>query len=242
MQALTFGSLDLTHYCYVRIERPPAARMAFEVATVAGRDGDVVTGAALEPLEVTAHCILKRRYLGEWDTLRIALAEALSKREPQVLRLPDEDGLWRRATATLDGTLTMPASPPIEFDVTFCDHDCRAYGDTRTVSVTAGTTATLSVSHGGPDVTVTASSARRDSTTHQWGVVIDGSCYVCVELPTSSSTAVRIECAGRKVTVAGATSMLTLSSDWPELAAGDHTVQLCQGTGAATITITERCL
>jgi hypothetical protein len=42
--------------------------------------------------------------------------------------------------------------------------------------------------------------------------------------------------------VAGEVAMVTPDSDWPRLSAGAHTVVMDKGTGAATLTITERLL
>jgi hypothetical protein len=75
-----------------------------------------------------------------------------------------------------------------------------------------------------------------------WSLTFDEGDYVRLKLPTALATTVSIDCKERRVLVGGEVSMLTLESDWPRLAAGTHTVRMDLGTGAATISIRERCL
>lgn len=243
MSAFVFGDLDVSRWCLARIDRPvgPAARVESE--QVPGRDGEVLVSVGREPVKFVAHLTLRPRHRFDWPDVRLALAEAFSANAEKRLHLPDEDGRWRWAVASLVGDVTTPIVDSPEFDVEFTCCEPFSHGAVRSVTVPSGGSATFLV--GGTYPTrpaVAAESAVRDPTTGLWGLRLDDARTLHVPVPVATASAVSVDCASRVVRVDGATSMVTLASDWWELAPGSHAVAMTQGTGAATVTWEERWL
>ena len=85
-------------------------------------------------------------------------------------------------------------------------------------------------------------SAVRDSSSQVWGLKLDNADFVHVVTGSASARSVDIDCDGRTCIVNSSTSMITLDSDWLELAPGTHTLVMDKGTGAATVKYRERWL
>ena len=115
-------------------------------------------------------------------------------------------------------------------------------GKPQTTKVPSGGSAKFNIAHAFPIISISASSAVRDGTTELWGVRFDDGDYLHVELPTSNQSSVAIDCERRSVLVNGAVSMVTIGSDWPILAPGEHVVEMDKGSGAAELTWQERCI
>ena len=240
MASLTFGGYDLATRFLVQVDRPVGPKTRIITDEVPGRDGDVVLGVELEPVDVVAHLVLRGRYLADWATVRREVAGALLARGERTLTLPGDD-LTYKATATVDAEALEPMTSPEPFDVVFTLHDPTGYGTERSVTVPSGGMCAMAVGGTMPCAPVIdAPAAVRDSSTLLWGVNVDGVDYVRVKLPTSAATHVTIDCATRVVTIGSATSMITLDSDWPRPAPGNHVVTMDKGTGAATVTWDER--
>ena len=241
--SLKFDGFDLTRYAFVRLDRPVGPGMRVTAEQVPGRAGDVVTAMVADVLTITAHCTLKRNYLTQWDRVRMELAKVFTATEPKVLQLPDEPELHRYATASLTSGVSMPLEPPVTFDIEFVCHDPVAYRDEHSVTVPSGGSATFDVGGLLPArVRIVAASAYRDASTYLWGIRFDEQDFTRVKFSTSGAKSVDIDCRERVALVAGATSMITVDSHWIELAPGQHTARMDQGTGAATISWIERYL
>ena len=89
---------------------------------------------------------------------------------------------------------------------------------------------------------ITSKDATRDSSTGLWGVRLDDGDYARVEIPVSAPSSVTIDCTTRTATVNGAPALLTLDSDWLEMAPGRHVIRLDEGWGTADVSWRERWL
>lgn len=243
MPALTFDGIDITHYAYVQLERQPAPSLRVETRDVPGRGGVVALGATRDVTEITAHCLLRPRYVDQWDTLRRTILARLLTDSPRVLVLPDEDGMYRYATASFTSTVTEPLEPPVTFDITFTDHDSILYGMTHIATIPSGGSAGIVVDGTlPPAITIVADNAVRNASSNVWGVRFDDGDFLHVATKSNSARKVEIDCDKRTCKLAGAAYMVTPDSNWPELSAGPHTVVMSFGTGAATLTWVERWL
>lgn len=241
--SLTFDGFDLTRYAFVRLDRPVGPKMRIETTQVPGRAGDIVTSMVADTLTIVAHCTLKRRYLTQWERVRMELAKVFTASEPKVLHLPDEPELYRHATASLSNSVSMPLIPPVTFDIEFVCHDPIAFRDEHSVIVPSGGSATFDVGGLLPArVRIVASYAYRNGSTYLWGLRFDEGDYVRVKFPSSGAQSVDIDCAARTALVSGATSMITATSHWVELAPGSHTARMDQGSGTCTVSWIERYL
>lgn len=240
---LMFGGFDLNQYAQIILERQPGPSLRTSTQGVPGRSGEVYLGSSNEPLVVIAHCTLKRAYVGDWDAVRKTLAATFCATERKTLVLPDEGGLARTASASFTSNVTEPATPPLEFDITFTDHDAVARGATRTSVVPSGGSVTISVDGTLPaTLAIVATSAVRSPTSLVWGLRFDEGDVLRVDTGSEYARLVEIDCGRRTCRVARATSMITPTSVWPNLTPGVHTVRMDQGTGAATLTWQERWL
>lgn len=125
-------------------------------------------------------------------------------------------------------------------DLSFTVIDPAMYGEDRTVQV-AAQTATVRVGGTYPTaVRIEASAASRDSSTGLWGVRVDGGDYLRAAL-ASGTHSVSMDSASRVLKVDNTLAMPTLDSDWLDMVEpGEHTFQRELGTGAYTLSWTER--
>lgn len=211
--------------------------------TVVDRSGNgaTVTGTRTGTAQVSVRLVAKP-VAGKHPRESIAkLLAWLDVDGPKWLTLSDDDGLKR---------LVIPTGSPTVDDTEYNDNIVVAFeqvepclfGASRSASLASASSASLTVGGTHPTrPTITAAAAIRDSTTGLWGVSFDNDAYVLrVPLPTALQTAVSIDCDSRAVLVDGEVSNITLESDWPELAAGTHTVAMDLGTGAASLAWVER--
>lgn len=248
-QGLTFGGYDLTGRFLVRVDMPAGPSARIDTVQVAGRDGDVVTGAALDAMTVTAHCTLRAATRPRWDEARREVAAALAPRGERALTLPGEDGLWRYATASPAGALSLPLEPPASFDVEFCCHDPVAYGELRTVAIPAGSSSVTFEVGGTAPASPTVACAMagyepsddpEEEPDRLWTLAEPSGDHMSVTLPsigTDARTRVSVDCGGRVALVNGVVSAITLDSDWLTLAPGAHTLSLMAGVADADVTI-----
>ena len=221
---------------------PPELRA--ETTDVPGRDGTVTTGATLGPRTITLEC---RAFGDEWaDFDRIVDELAAHMLTGEDLRLsprtrPGEYYMARLDSIAQDDRLGGTGIGYLE--LAFTASDPYRYGPERTATVPSGGSATIRVGGTRPcTVSVKAEVARRDASSLVWGLRFDEGDVMHVAPAVSSAVPVSVDGATREVLVSGAASMLTLDSDWPELAPGRHTVRMDQGTGAATIAWQERSI
>ena len=241
--SLTYDGFDLTRYAFVRVERPVGPSLRIESERIAGRDGEVPTSFELDKLQIVARCTLRKKYFHQWERVRMELAAAFSKLGERVLTLPDEPGMYRMATASLNDSVKTPPTPPVEFSVEFTCHDPVAYGIEHSVTVPSGGSVTFEVGGMQPvGVRLAASSAVRNGSSGLWGVRFDEGAFLHVSLSSSTARAVTIDGVSRAVLIANAVDMVTLDSTWPKLSPGSHVARMDQGTGAATLSWIERYL
>ena len=171
-----------------------------------------------------------------------ALATWLFESDMLDLSISDEDGRLRKVV--LDGGLDYneyEERGSVTIKLLQPDPLC-IVGSPQTVQVPSGGSAAFSILHSYPIVSISAESVVRDSTTELWGVRFDGGACLYVRLLTSGQSRVSIDCENRSVFVNGAVSMVTLGSDWPDLAPGEHVVEMDRGSGVAKLTWRERCI
>lgn len=209
-----------------------------------GGDGSMLQSLLLAPRVITLEC---RVFRDRWDGFDRALDElvlVLSGRDDRELLLRNHPGehylahmnsvvVGERVGGTGIGavTVTLTATDPIR------------YSSAQEVDVPSGGSAEFVV--GGTyiaDVRVMSDAARRDSSSQLWGVTFDGAEKLHVPIQSSGAVAVDIDCRTRSVKAGGATTMITLDSDWPIVSPGVHRVSMDKGTGSARIVITERCI
>ena len=114
------------------------------------------------------------------------------------------------------------------------------YGDTHTVTVPSAGSVSFIVKGSYPTApTIHAQSANVSSST-VWGLRLDETDFIHVQLSEASEVA--IDCDKRTCLVGSDVKLPTLDSDWIHLTNGHHTLRNDQGTGACTVTWTERWL
>lgn len=206
---------------------------------VNGRDGASFVGLTYG----TSSVAFTIAALGDAESRRVALSTLggwLKVDGPKPLHLPDTPDRYYLAVPSgaldlkrlIDGETTT---------VTFSLTDPVAYGDSHTAALASGGIATINVSGTAPTyLNVVADSAVRNSSSLVWGVRVDSQDYVHVATGTSSPCKVEIDSGERVCKVANAVTLPTLDSDWLKLEPGAHTVAMDYGTGAATLSWTER--
>lgn len=94
--------------------------------------------------------------------------------------------------------------------------------------------------HANPDIVIDASNVKRRASDNLWQLTFDNDQDLQVEIPSPIAAVMHIDCVEGVVTVDGARCNIINDSEWPTLAAGNHTVQVTAGSSATTLTIIER--
>lgn len=239
MATVTFDGIVLSDMYTVLVKRGLSSHeVTYE--SIPGRDGVVVTSSELMPPELSLVFVIGPS--GDAPAAVRELSAILDVREPKELYIGEDGGLCYMAMPSGSRTWRrVPSSSSVE--VPFLVVDAVMYGKERSATVPSGGSVTFVV--GGTYPTrprVQASAAVRNSSSGKWGVKLDGGDYIRVAFGSNTSRTVDIDCQSRTVKVAGVTDIITLDSDWLELPPGEHTLQMDQGTGAATVTWRERWL
>lgn len=223
------------------VEMPAIPSTSPDLRYSTGRDGAVLAGNALEPLEITVKARLATKRIDDRDIQRAwaRVAAMLRTDGPRPLYLTE--GIYRMAVLSGDTSLDFKTYSATA-DLTFLCADPVAYGRERLVTVPSGGSVTFCVGgtyRAAPEI---AASAVRDSEALVWGLRLDGGDFIHVATGSGSARSVAVDCGGRTCLVNGDPSLPTLDSDWLALEPGTHVLEMDKGTGAATVTYRERWL
>ena len=222
-------------------DMPPIARV--ETTDVAGRDGTVLNGLTYEPRTITLECRVFRDRWHEFDRIVDELAGHLMTGEEVYLSTRNHPGEHYMAylESITEGDREYGGSGIGYLELSFVASDPWRTGVSREVTVPSGGSVTFHVGGTKPaSVLLSSDAATRNQASLVWGVRFDENDFLHVATGSGSSVSVSIDSRTRRVSVSGATSMVTLDSDWPELAPGTHVARMDEGTGAATLAWTER--
>ena len=247
MERVVLGGVDLSAYCTVLVGPRPLPSVEPVLERVAGFDGYRFNGADLVPQPITLKLVAFGSAARRTELLR-ELAPVLASCEPAKLAMSGDNGRYRMVVPTGEiesaprvtgGSVTL-ALQPLE---------AAMHGDERSVTVPSGGSVTFIAGGNHRTRPVIRASAVRNSTSKLWGVRLDGGDFIHVATGSSSARAVVLDCDARTCTVQGLTALPTLDSDWLEFEPLDedlnpieHVLSIDNGTGAATVTWTERWL
>lgn len=227
MRTLVFDGHDLTEHFWAEPVSYGLPSLEVEQSDVPGMDGFTVAGTTTKMAPLTVRLTSKPGPAAYLRQLRRTLAALLDVDSPRRLSTVEDDGRWRWAipSGAVDidrGTDTFAATVTFEFP------DPYLYGRERTVPLTAAST-TFEVGGTAPAIPTVA--FRASPTGGYIGLRLDNADFM--QLAVSAQTAVVADCAERTVIGNGTARMLTLDSDWFELAPGKHTVRQQWGTFTA---------
>lgn len=208
---------------------------------VLGRDGTVYMGGSLIGGNISVKLSVIRKTPAQRREDLSTLFMWLDVDEPKWLVMDDQPGISYKAIPSGD----MPIDSFTNADsvvVNFRLLEAAAYGDTVTVTVPSGGSLTFTVGGTYPTKPTITASAARDGSSQVWGLKLDNGAFLHVATGSASARDVVLDCENRTLTIQGAVALLTLDSDWFELAPGTHTLVMDKGTGAATVTYKERWL
>ena len=204
-------------------------------------DGAALVGNPMNPFVITVKARLATDRTDPRDIQRKLAEVVAGMRTDGPRKLSLTEGLYRMAV--------LHDETPIEFrtysgtvELKFLCTDPIAYGDERTVTVPSGGSATFTVEGTYPAKPKITANAVRNSTSLVWGLKLDDGDYIHVATGSASARSVALDCKERTCVVNGTATLATLDSDWLELAPGKHTLAMDNGTGAATVTFSERWL
>lgn len=208
---------------------------------VLGRDGTVYMGGSLIGGNISVKLSVIRKTPAQRREDLSTLFMWLDVDEPKWLVTDDQPGISYKAIPSGD----MPIDSFTNADsvvVNFRLLEAAAYGDTVTATVPSGGSLTFTVDGTYPTKPTITARATRNSTSLVWGLRLDDGDFLHVATGSSSARNIALDCENRTLTVQGAVALPTLDSDWFELAPGEHTITMDNGTGAATVTYKERWL
>lgn len=236
MPTVTFNGTRLDTNWWVTDVSRPKPEFAVKSEPLDGADGSFYRGSSLNAANVVVG--LAPKTSSNIPALYDALMRLLRVDAPKKLVFGDEGGRYRMAVPA--GLPSMQewhdySTIALEFH---CPHPA-LYGASGTATLS---TSSSSFQVGGnyPALAVVSSSDATKSGSGLWGVRFDNRAYMRVPHAASGAVAVRIDAEARTARVNGSASMVTLDSDWVELAPGSHSARIDQGGGTATLTWTER--
>lgn len=232
----------------------PASRLTTE--QVPGRRGELVRGSTMGPRRVSLRLWSHHQLVASHERIveDMALLHSWLWPEgggPLELALSDEGGRVREVWP--EGELDVA-----EYErrgsvgLTLLQPDPLCWlGAWKSVAIDNGARAIgFEVEHANPALRVTVSEAYATSEAPYWALAFETGEFMKVRIaPETWSNTAEIDCEARTVTVNGSASALTLDSDWPELAAGQHTASQRLGSstspssyGSCRIWWRERCV
>jgi phage-related protein len=212
-----------------------------ELLDVPGRDGQLPVGISIGTRSVSFRIWSFASDSGSRMAEVAWLMELLYGSGSHVLSFSDEPGLVRGVM--LDGAIDYDeyeerGSTPISLTM---PDPYRRYSTAKTVTFSSSQ-ATFTLDHAHPRMVIDAVNVLRRTSDNLWMISFDGEQELAVELPSPLAGTFHVDCETSDVVIDGAKGMIAFDSDWPELSAGTHTVQVTAGSSTATLSITERCI
>lgn len=124
-------------------------------------------------------------------------------------------------------------------ELTFVMSDPYRHAAPRSILFTSAQTSFV-LSHDNPYIVIDASNVKRRTSDDLWQLTFDNDQDLQVEMPSPIAAVMHIDCQNGVVIIDGTQSNIINDSEWPTLAAGNHTVQVTAGSSATTLIITER--
>lgn len=221
---------------------PPTARA--ETQDIPGRSGTLLREITYEPRTITLEC---RAFEKTWDGFELLrdklVAHLMTGAEVKlILRTHPHEYYMAHLVSITEGD-RIGGTGIGYLELEFQANDPCRWGASRSVTVPSGDSVSFRIGGTLPAaISVNAEAAVRDAASTVWGIRFDEGGFVHVATGNAAARAVSIDCDNRIVAVGTATSMLTLDSDWPTLRPGIHVARMDEGTGAATLTWTERSM
>ena len=221
---------------------PPTARA--DTTDVPGRDGTLLREITYESRTITLECRAFEHKWEDFETLRdVLVSKLMTHGEMRLIVRTHPDEYYMAYLNSISEGDRIGGTGIGYFELEFVASSPWRYGDIRSVTVPSGGSASFLVNGNLPaTASVVANSAVRSNGSTVWGVRFDEGDFVHIATGSASSRKVEIDGAKRTAKIAGATSMITLDSNWPILSPGAHVVRMDEGTGAATLTWQERSL
>lgn len=242
MACFVFGGIDYADILEIaEIEMPAIPQTAPDMRQATCRDGALLASNRLKPLEIKVKARLVTEHTDPRDIQRrwAEVAATMRHAEPEPLSLAD--GIYYLAVLADDSKLEFKTYSAFA-ELTFLCPDPVAYGDERTITVPSGGSVDFMIGGTYPAKPTIEAAAVRDAESLVWGLRLDGGDYIHIATGSASARDVAIDCGARECAVNHEPSLPTLDSDWLVLEPGTHTIEMDNGTGAATITIRERWL
>lgn len=221
---------------------PPSARP--ETVDVPGLDGHAVRAVGYEPRSITLECRVFGERWRDFDRVIDEIAAHAMNHGTVELSVRTHPGETYDAYLTSITQGDRVGGTGIGYmELAFTAPDPYRRGRKQVVTVPSGGSVQFNVGGTAPaQVNIRSAVAVRSSGSTVWGIRFDEGEFVHIPTGSSSSRVVAVDCEKRTATVGSATAMLTLDSDWPELAPGRHVARMDEGTGMATLTWVERSI
>lgn len=235
--SVTFNGTDLESLCVVSNVRRSISLREPQLIEVPGMDGAILGRNNLAPMTIEMDLVVMGDPATREPILR-DLGELLNTQGLASLEFSDDDGKHFMA-APSGNIITRYVDGAVIESVSFVCPDPVMYGDQDSVTMSSASE-TITVGGNYPTRPVITCASATNGGGGVWGIQVDSGEYARVDL-AASNVAVKIDCEAREAFEGGVSTLITLSSDWLELAPGNHTITLV-GTGYPKIEWSERWL
>ena len=236
-----FDGFELTRRFAVSNLKEGLLPRTIKTVEVPGRDGSLFTGVTLTEKTIGMTLTTLAKTVEERQAAARMLAAILAVDEPKPLLLSIDNGLYRMAIPSTDIEAARYRNATA-FEVSFVVPDPVMYGVEKVITVPSGGSVTFEVGGTYPTRPVVSASAAANGGNGFWRVRLEDGSYLLATIPDGVSTApVIADCEARTLMVNSSVALLVPSADWLKFSPGQHTLEMT-GTGAATVTFTERWL
>lgn len=239
MRRIEFDGVEITsEYTVSDLERTGFSSSVNALDT--GSGSKALVGASQQPPKIS-FIIWKRGWLPkerQREAVRSIMA-LLAVDSYRPLSISDDDGLYYMAIPEGEHEVIETLNA-VGVRASFTARDPFLYGAEQTVVVPSGGSVTFNVGGTCPTFPVIEANATRFPISGSWGLMLDDGDFLYVKTGRDAPTPVVADCANRTLVVNGSAALPTLPSDWLEFAPGVHTLEMTNGSGAATVKFVER--
>lgn len=238
---VTFNGTRLTDLYDVSDLRTSLLPRTIGSVAVPGRDGALHTGTRLATRTVTLTLTVRGAGSAARQQAARTLASILDVDEPAPLAISIDGGLFYMAMPESSGDIARYCNAS-RTEVTFTCLDPTLHAARRSVSLTSGGTATVTVGGTYPTMPLVEVTGARNGSGGFWRLTLDGGDYLIATIPAGVTSApIVADCENRVLRVNGSVTLLQPAADWLVLEPGTHTLAMT-GTGTGTVSFEERWL
>ena len=230
-EEVTFNGVTISDFYQVAAVQRPIAGRSVVTDNISGMDGTKIVTSSMNGVTLVLSLVVDGGSEEMREAMR-SLAPMLHTEGPEILAFASDNGLYYKAMIS-EVAFTEHVRSGI-LNVNFVMERPIMYGDVQSVTVPSEGVKTILVGGTYPTAPKASGTVNGSSNDNVWGLSLDNGRHIHIVTGSTNGIAVSIDCEERTATLAGATCLPTLDSDWFELYPGEHVIQNDVGSGSCT--------